>query len=121
MCSFNGFVCVTLPGTTSPRPPIASHGTLHINVHPTVGFPYYSGAKKLKTHDQVRNGMAQCLLLLFVGSTQQLMANDHKVNMKMECMTDQTHHDSFIIMCQQPPRCCGVLGRERHAAGSAVM
>ena len=43
-------------------------------------------------------GLARSFIIAFVESTHELMVNHHKVNMKMDYMTDQTDHDSFIII-----------------------
>lgn len=53
----------------------------------------------LQAHDQVKDGMGIQPIITFVESHLQLMVYHHKVNMKMDYMTDQTDHNSFIIIC----------------------
>jgi len=50
-------------------------------------------------HDQVKNGVGALPVIAFVEDTLFVMVNHHTVNVKMDCMTDQADHNSFIILC----------------------
>ncbi len=52
------------------------------------------------------------------------MVNHRKVNMKMDCMTGQTDHDSFIIIClllRHPASYCALLNGESDAVSFSVL
>lgn len=85
-------MCVPLPVYIFPK--VAYSQQIHIHVLPQ--WDYLITLEQW-AHDHMKNGVCTLRIIAFVGSTHFLMVNHHKVNMKMDYMTGQTDHDSFII------------------------
>lgn len=97
--SCKGLVCVPFPVYTFPKVAYSQPNHNAYSCFSHSGITSLHRSKMLQAHDRMKNGVCTQPVIAFVESTHLLMVNHHKVNMKMDYVTDQTDHDSFIIIC----------------------